>query len=147
MGPEIPYPQKGHWTRNTLHLPRKDLVPGIPYTRPPRGQTNACENIIFPQFRWRLVTRPTTVGEKARSIERPKVPILEWVVYQFYPLRRHRLVWTDPKPHRILVSACAFDCDDCLNYGPGKCDPGKCSPGFYTVDETTCGRKGSFTLI
>ena len=35
MGPEIPYPQKGHWTRNTLHLPRKDPVPGIPYTRPP----------------------------------------------------------------------------------------------------------------
>ena len=148
---------EGRWDQR-YPTPRKDIGPEIlyispertwyqGYPTPPSGQTNACENITFPQLRWRLVTRPTTVGEIVRSIERRKVPIFEWVVYPFDPRRRHWLVWTEAKPHSILVSACALDCDDCLNYGPGKCDPGKCSPGFYTVDETTCGRKGSFTLI
>ena len=52
-----------------------------------------------------------------------------------------------PEPQDFLVAACASDCDECLNYGPGKCDTGKCSAGFYAVNETTCGRKASFTLI
>ena len=44
MGPEIPYPKKGHGTRNILHKgpgtrdtlsPGKDMGPEIPYPIPP----------------------------------------------------------------------------------------------------------------
>ena len=45
-------PPKGHGTRDTTP-PRKDLVSGIPYH--PDRVTDNCENINFPQLRWRSV--------------------------------------------------------------------------------------------
>ena len=46
MDPEIPYypeRQKGHGTRDILPAPPEDRM------------THACENITFPQLRWRAV--------------------------------------------------------------------------------------------
>ena len=66
LGPEIPNPpQRRPGTRDSHHLPsRKDLRPEIPTTQKghgpqryltPRGQTDTCENITFPQLRLRAV--------------------------------------------------------------------------------------------
>ena len=51
------YPLPGYtihppWVKAT---PRRDLVPRIPY--PLDRMTHTCENVTFPQFRWRSVTR------------------------------------------------------------------------------------------
>ena len=43
-------PQDGTWYQR--YPPRKDMRPEMP-TPPARGQTDACENITFPQLRLR----------------------------------------------------------------------------------------------
>ena len=50
--PEMHYSSERKWYQG-YHTPRKDLVSEIPCL--PYGQTNTCENITFPQLRWRSV--------------------------------------------------------------------------------------------
>ena len=56
MGTPYRYPLPGFTIPPRVKTtPRRDLVPRIPY--PLDRMTHACENVTFPQFRWRSVTR------------------------------------------------------------------------------------------
>ena len=57
LGPGIHTLHMGSGTKHTP--PRRDLGPGI---HTPCGQTHACENITFPQLRWRVVKKLAPTG-------------------------------------------------------------------------------------
>ena len=64
MGPEIPYPRKGHRTRDTYPLERTWYQD----TLPPCGQTDTCENITIPQLCWQSATTTKTIGRTSYQV-------------------------------------------------------------------------------
>ena len=95
MGPEIPYPQKEHGTRDTY----------------PPGQTNTPENITFPHLRWQSVRRKHSstarlpivscciLGPMSNGVGYHPPPEGTW--YQRYPPPER--IWDQryPPPERI----------------------------------------------
>ena len=53
LGPKIPYPPPPS-SRDMGPVTRKEPMP-IPYSPPLNKTTDTCENITFPQLRWRYL--------------------------------------------------------------------------------------------
>ena len=60
-------PRKGPRTRHTHTSTRRDLGPGIPLLD---RMTHTCENITFPQFRWRVVIIRNIITARKHSLRR-----------------------------------------------------------------------------